>query len=69
MLLLLNVYKTLRSGYSYIEKEYNMISYLILVLCIFCLIITYSCLKISKIDEKTDEAFNEKYVNKNKDNE
>ena len=46
-----------------------MISYLILVLCIFCLIITYSCLKISKIDEKTDEAFYEKHVNKNKDNE
>ena len=46
-----------------------MISYLILVLCIFCFIITYSCLRISKINEKADEAFNEKYVNKNKDNE
>ena len=46
-----------------------MVSYLILVLCIFCLIITYSCLKISKINEKADEAFNEKYANKNKDNE
>lgn len=46
-----------------------MISYLILIFCIFSLIITYSCLKISKVNEKADEAFNEKYVNKNKDNE
>ena len=46
-----------------------MISYLILVLCIFCLIITYSCLKISKINEEADKAFYEKYADKNKDNE
>lgn len=46
-----------------------MISYLILIFCIFSLIITYSCLKISKVNEEADKVSYDEYVNKNKNNE